>query len=348
MKNIKAFILLVLLFTINLSARWSHEINGKIVEAGPGYTSDQINIIVKNDLNGVETTFKFWIGQFGINSYEELIMKNVNIQYISGKAPLAIGVAEYNPNAISAPHFDSIDDKYYSMDDYYFIGRYVQANSINYKIVLEIEGSNGRIGSFPIPDNVVWPDEDQDPFSNKEVLVRYVLLDELIITELRVKPDEEVTKGEFVFTGNVLSAEDTGLGPFYGISVENPETKESSYFMLMLGMFNKVKSYEDMVGDNVEISYDTYDDFWLDKIGLLTGSYQDSTDSENNIYYLTGVYEDGVNGDMGGYLYIRTTDDERTTIMTEWATFDEFIGKEVYVKYHRESEKEVRSLKILK
>lgn len=151
-----------------------------------------------------------------------------------------------------------------------------------------------------------------------------------------------------VLTGKILSAEDTGLGPLDGVTIENSSNGESVYFMMDRGLYNGISS-TDIIGKKVEVLYRTNHNKLITDLMLV--SEFESAAAQAHVY-LEGKYISGEVGDMGSYVTIRHSDGREETYLGGFEigadNVEKYSGKNVILYYEENFENEILELRLLK
>jgi len=146
---------------------------------------------------------------------------------------------------------------------------------------------------------------------------------------------------EVAALGKVLSVEDTGLGPFDGLTIEESVSGEKIYFRVQQGSFASA-----IAGKYVHFKYKA-----IPKINI-TGLMLESEYQDTHHVYLSGTYKFGQIGDMGSYI---TIVDAKGVESTYQGDFDldadnaaKYAGKQVVLFYDETVEYELLSLDAIK
>lgn len=163
----------------------------------------------------------------------------------------------------------------------------------------------------------------------------------------RIK-DEQVLEPQ-TSSGKVLSVEDTGLGPFEGITVEEDNAKSTLYFMVEFGKFKERSPDGNLVGKHVNVKYRTK---VLKRItDLMLRSEYENAAAQAHVY-LAGTYLHGEIGDMGSYITIKDSDGKiveyKGNFKIDADNYAKYKGKDVVLYYEEEFEYELLDLAVIK
>lgn len=175
------------------------------------------------------------------------------------------------------------------------------------------------------------------------IILAFILLSSFKFSAQFLSPEETA-----VLRGKVISAEDTGLGPFDGITIENSSDGQSIYFIMDRGLYNDLSS-NDVIGKNVVILYRTnYSKLITDL--MLVSEFENAAAQAH--VYLEGKYISGEIGDMGSYVTIRHLDGREETYLGGFEigadNKEKYSGKDVILYYEENFENEILELRLLK
>ncbi len=143
-------------------------------------------------------------------------------------------------------------------------------------------------------------------------------------------------------TGKIISLEDTGLGPFEGMTIEDNNTGEFYYFMVEMGLYNKKASDGILVGKTVEVKFNTTVEQTI--TDMMFESEFEKSPTQAHVY-ISGIFKGGEIGDMGSYITIMKSDGEQYTYKGDFeidvSNNDKYLNKPVILYY---SEDEVNQL----
>ncbi len=160
--------------------------------------------------------------------------------------------------------------------------------------------------------------------------------------------DEQVLEPQ-TSSGKVLSVEDTGLGPFEGITVEEDNTKSTLYFIVEFGKFKDRSPDGNLVGKHVNVKYRTK---VLKRITdlMLRSEYENSAAQAH--VYIAGTYLHGELGDMGSYITIKDSEGKEVEYKGDFEidadNSAKYKGKDVVLYYEEDFEYELLDLTVIK
>lgn len=160
--------------------------------------------------------------------------------------------------------------------------------------------------------------------------------------------DEQVLEPQ-TSSGKVLSVQDTGLGPFEGITFEEDNTKSILYFMVEFGKFKDRTPDGNLVGKIVNVKYRTK---VLKRITDLMLRSEYENEAAQAHVYIAGTYLHGEIGDMGSYITIKDLDGKEVQYLGNFEidadNTAKYKGKDVVLYYEEEFEYELLDLTVIK
>ncbi len=150
---------------------------------------------------------------------------------------------------------------------------------------------------------------------------------------------------EVSFSGKIISAEDTGLGPFYGVVVKDETDGQSQYFMVDVGTLYEKAPDGNWVGKSVRVKYREHYSKLINN--LMLQSEFDISASQAHCY-IAGKYLWGEIGDMGSYITIAGYDglenNYKGTFEVDADNSEKYNGQQVIMYYQDDFENEVIDL----
>lgn len=147
---------------------------------------------------------------------------------------------------------------------------------------------------------------------------------------------------EVSFSGKIISAEDTGLGPFYGVVVEDDAKGQSQYFMVDIGTLYEKAPDGNWVGKYLNVKYKERYSKLINN--LMLQSEFDTSASQAHCY-VGGKYLWGEIGDMGSYITVVDYDglekNYKGTFEVEAENTEKYSGQQVIMYYEDDLENEV-------
>jgi hypothetical protein len=148
--------------------------------------------------------------------------------------------------------------------------------------------------------------------------------------------------------GKVVSVEDSGLGPFEGITIEDQSSGNSIYFLVEVGKYKNKAPDGNLVGKFVKIKYVSRD---LQRItNLMLRSEHENAAAQAHVY-IAGEYVSGEVGDMGSYITIKNSEGKNKqytgTFEVDAANSEKYKGKEVILYYEETVEYDLLDLEVI-
>ncbi len=145
--------------------------------------------------------------------------------------------------------------------------------------------------------------------------------------------------------GKIISVEDTGLGPFEGITIEDENNGNKVYFMVEVGKFNSKSPDGKLLNKYVTARYKVNDVIRITDL-MLRSEYEKAAAQAH--VYIAGKYLSGEIGDMGSYITILDSDGKEVqyqgTFEVDAANVDKYKGKKVILYYEETTEYELLDL----
>lgn len=148
--------------------------------------------------------------------------------------------------------------------------------------------------------------------------------------------------------GKVISVEDSGLGPFEGITIEDQSSHERIYFLVETGKYKDKAPDGNLVGKTVNVKYSFR---YLQRItNLMLRDEHENAAAQAHVY-LAGEYVSGEVGDMGSYITIKDADGKEVhyqgTFEVDAANAEKYKGKEVILYYEETVEYDLHDLEVV-
>ena len=164
----------------------------------------------------------------------------------------------------------------------------------------------------------------------------------LIFSTIHAQNNDEL----ITMSGEILSAEDTGLGPFYGVVIKDQINGQEKYFMIMIDDLLNISSDGYYVGKFVDVAYKINNNIFI--TDLMLESEYDSSPSQAHVY-LSGKFISGDIGDMGSYITLEKEDGTTITYLGDFeldVTNTKYLNKNVILYFEEQMEDEVVSLSL--
>lgn len=147
---------------------------------------------------------------------------------------------------------------------------------------------------------------------------------------------------EQTFIGQIIAVEETGLGPFDGISIKNTDTEQVLYFLVEQGRYADISPRDAIPTDHFEVRFRTHQEKTIVRIEPRKTPGQCSAPANACV---EGTYLSGQIGDMGSYITIKSISGEDTTYQGNFdidATNSTlFAGKAVALHYEIDTQYEL-------
>lgn len=147
---------------------------------------------------------------------------------------------------------------------------------------------------------------------------------------------------EVTFSGKIISAEDTGLGPFYGVMVKDETNGQIQYFMVDVGTLYEKVPDGNWIGKSARIKYKERYSKLINN--LMLESEFDTSASQAHCY-VAGKYLWGELGDMGSYITIvggeGLEENYQGTFEVDADNSEKYSGQQVIMYYEDDLENEV-------
>ncbi len=148
-------------------------------------------------------------------------------------------------------------------------------------------------------------------------------------------------------SGLVTEFADSGLGPYYQITVVNETKTDSLSGLILLDLFLDLNEGQ-LLSQKVKLQYNYTSENWLDSIELKPPRSDKKKKKESSFLAVVGRLETCTCGDMGGYLDLLLPDGEIMSFMTEfYCPEDIYKGDEVIVYYEIQKEVNITGVSLL-